>query len=124
MTETIEAQQKAMCAGQGVAWVPAHEHLKVGVARNVKSGLVPINGLRIRPEGDTTGWYIWAGEGDPQAEPDFFEPLHVHHLASWRPGILRFLGLPPGWRFLTDGEYDDVWEDSNLLRDQGWSPHG
>jgi len=50
-------------------------------------------------------------------EPDAFVPLHVEHLAAWRPEILRFLGLPPGWRFLTDGSYVDVWYDAALLLD-------
>jgi len=45
-----------------VVWVESPNHLKVGIARNVTSGLMPINGLRHPPEGDTTGWYIWAGE--------------------------------------------------------------
>jgi hypothetical protein len=31
--------------------------------------------------------------------------------------ILKFLGLPPGWRFLTDGLYVDVWYDAALLLD-------
>ena len=67
--------------------------------------------------GDTTGWYLWAGRDDVPLEPDAFVPLHVEHLAAWRPEILRFLGLPPGWRFLTDGSYVDVWYDAALLLD-------
>jgi hypothetical protein len=78
-------------------------------------GLRPLNGLRHPPEGDTTGWYIWAGQELSQA-PDFFEPVHVLHLAETCQQILRFLGLPPGWRFLTDGDYVDVWEDASLLK--------
>jgi len=105
-----------MCERHGLEWVPAPSHLKVGIARNVKSTLVPINGLRLRPEGDTTGWFIWAGEGEPDTAPDFFVPLHVAHVAEWRPEILKFLGLPPGWRFLTDGTHEDVWEDRALLK--------
>jgi hypothetical protein len=49
---------------------------------------------------DTSGWYIWAGEGGPSDDPDFFVPLHVEHLAEWCPHITKYLGLPPGWRFL------------------------
>jgi hypothetical protein len=65
--------------------------------------------------GDTSGWYIWAGEGSPSSDPDFFVPLHLEHLSEWRPEILKFLGLPPGWRFLTAGKYEDVWYDATLL---------
>lgn len=114
--EKLEANQKGLCNKHNVKWVAAPAHLKVGIARNVRSSLVPVNGLRLSPEGDTTGWYLWAGEGEPSADDDFFLPLHVEHIVAWRPEILKFLGLPPGWRFLTDGKYEDVWEDADLLK--------
>lgn len=107
-------QQEEVCMRYGVARVPAPAHLKVGVARNVRDGTMPLNGLRHRPTDDTTGWYIWAGE-EPSDDPDFFAPLHVEHLASWCPEALRFLGLPPGWRFLAADGYEDVWADPKLL---------
>ena len=66
------------------------------------------------PNGETTGWYLWAGEEFSEA-PDFFEPVHVLHLAEICPSLLRLLGLPPGWRFLTHGEYLDVWGEAGLL---------
>ena len=108
-------QQREVCRRFGVERVPSPPHLKVGIARNVRDGVLPINGLRHCPEADTTGWYIWAGE-EPGTAPDFFEPLHVEHLADWCPDALRFLGLPPGWRFLVAGAYADAWEDPQLLR--------
>jgi hypothetical protein len=87
-----------------------------GVARDVRSRLVPINGLRHPSSTGTTGWYIWwAGEGGPSQDANYFEPVHVAHLVGWRPEVAKFLGLPPGWRFLTDGNYEDVWEDATLL---------
>jgi hypothetical protein len=109
-----EAAQRAVCQTYGMPFVRAPGHLKVGIARNVRDGLLPLNGLRHPPEGDTTGWYIWAGEELP-ADPDFFVPLHVDHLAEWCPDAIRYLGLPPGWRFLVAGDYEDVWYDASLL---------
>ena len=88
--------------------------MKAGVAENVRTGAVPVNGLRHPLEGDTTGWYIWAGE-ELSSDPDFFLPLHVEHLEEWRPEILKYLALPPGWRFLVDSDYEDVWYDPSLL---------
>jgi hypothetical protein len=115
MAKADEArQQQEVCDRYGVDFVPAPWHLKVGIARNVREGILPINGLRHPPAGDTTGWYIWAGE-EISDDPDFFEPLHVEHLAKWCPDAVRFLGLPPGWRFLVEGDYEDVWEDQSLL---------
>lgn len=113
MSDVIH-HQHAVCRKYGASWFGAPEHLKVGIARNVRTGLMPLNGLRHPPEGDTTGWYIWAGEELSDA-PDFFEPLHVAHLAEWCPAALKYLGLPPGWRFLTAGAYEDVWADPTLL---------
>jgi hypothetical protein len=111
---TVIEDQMETCKTHGVAWVEAPAELKVGFARNVREGLQPISGLRHPPAGDTTGWYIWAGEAFSE-NPDFFEPVHVAHLSELCPSILRLLGLPPGWRFLSHGDYLDVWEDETLL---------
>ena len=110
----VQKAQEATCRKYGVPHVPAPGDLKVGISRNVRDGVLPINGLRHMPTDDTTGWYIWAG-GEPSVAPDFFVPLHVEHLNEWCPAAIRFLGLPPGWRFLVAGEQEDVWKDPSLL---------
>jgi hypothetical protein len=110
----IEAEQRALCKRFGVPWFPAPASQKVGVSKDVRTGLRPISGLRHPPEGDTTGWYIWAGN-EPSTDPDFFMPLHVEHLQEWCPEILKFLGLAPGWRFYLADGFEDVWEDKSLL---------
>ena len=70
--------------------------------------------MRHPPTGDTTGWYIWAGE-ELLDDADFFEPAHLSHLAGWRPEALAYLALPPGWRFLLAPDQEEVWEDETLL---------
>lgn len=110
----IEDSQKVVCEKYGVIHFPSPVNLKVGIALNVREGIMPINGLRHPPEGDTTGWYIWAGE-ELSTDPAFFKPLHVEHLSSWCPVAQKYLGLPPGWRFLIAGDYEDVWYDGSLL---------
>jgi hypothetical protein len=107
-------EQQEICKKYNAPFVNAPWDLKVGIALNVKDGIQPINGLRHTPEGDTTGWYIWAGEKFFQ-DPDFFVPLHVEHLDEWCPGIIKYLGLAPGWRFLIAPSYEDVWQDPALL---------
>lgn len=107
--------QREVCREYGAEYIEVRADLKVGVAANVRSGLLPINGLRHPPTATTTGWYIWAGDELSQ-EPNFFLPLHLAHLSDWCPDSLKFLGLPPGWRFLTDGNYSDVWFDPALLQ--------
>jgi hypothetical protein len=119
MTDQEQVQQvlmqQAFCKQHGLSWVPANSDQKVGIAENVKSGLMPLNGLRHPLNGDTTGWYIWAG-GEPNSDPEFFVPLHVQHLSDWCPLVIKFLGLPPGWRFLIAGDHEEIWEDTSLLQ--------
>jgi hypothetical protein len=70
--------------------------------------------MRVPAEGEVTGWFIWAGEYSDA--DDFFEPVHVLHLAEVCPVAVPFLDLPPGWRFVADEHgYMDVWFDSALL---------
>jgi hypothetical protein len=85
----------------------------VGISLDVKSGIMPLNGLRHHPVGGTSGWYIWAGEYS--AADDFFKPLHANHLSGWLPAVEPYLALAPGWRFLIADDYQDVWFDKNLL---------
>ena len=110
----ISADQHALCARFGVRALAAEPDLKAGVAHNVRRGTLPLDGLRHPPEGDTTGWYLWAGERLSDAA-DFFVPVHVSHLAEWCPDALGYLALPPGWRFQIAPGYEDVWEDPALL---------
>lgn len=86
----------------------------MGIALNVRDGLLPINRLRHPPKKDTNGWYIWAGEVLSD-EGDFFKPLHIEHILDWCPQAEKFLALPPGWRFLITDDYEDVWFDETLL---------
>jgi hypothetical protein len=109
----IAAKQDGLCARYGVGLSPSPSDLKCGVARNVDGSATPLHGLRHSPEGDTTGWYFWVG--DFSSGPDFFVPLHVAHLGEWRPEVLPYLGLPPGWRFLLAPDLEDVWFGEQLL---------
>lgn len=111
----MQTEQLALCKKYEAEYFPSPQEMKVGIASNVKQGIRPVNGLRHPPEGDTTGWYIWAGE-ELSDQPDFFNPLHVEHLKQWCPEIQKYLGLPPGWRFLIDGDFVDVWYDESLLK--------
>ena len=110
---SILVEQQLVCARVGASLLPSPLGLKVGIARTVLTSVLPINGLRHPPVGDTTGWYIWAGEDFPA--DDGFVPLHVEHLDEWCPGALPYLGLAPGWRFLIAPGHEDIWFDIALL---------
>jgi hypothetical protein len=106
--------QQAICKKYNAPFVDSPSFLKVGITLNVKDGIQPVNGLRHPIEGDTSGWYIWAGE-EFSEDPDFFIPLHIEHLPEWCPDVIKYLGLAPGWRFLIAPGHEDVWEDKSLL---------
>lgn len=93
--------------------VPVRDIDKVGVARNVRSGLQPLNGVRVQPADGASGWFIWAG-GVMSEDPDLFEPLHASHLSEWCPEVLPYLELPPGWRFQVAPDHEDVWFDPEV----------
>ncbi|MGY2199000.1 immunity protein Imm33 domain-containing protein [Pseudomonas gingeri] len=115
MDDDFKSAQQEICSRFSVEFYGCDLDLKVGISLNVKEGLRPLNGMRIRPGSGTSGWYIWAGEVFSEA-PDFFVPLHGMHLSEWAPLVLPYLGLPPGSRFLITEEYEDVWDDPVLLK--------
>ncbi len=111
--DKIILEQQDICKKYNLEYYYTDVWLKVGISKNINSGEMPINGLRHNPEGDTCGWYIWAGEYD--SSDDFFEPMHIIHLYDIYPNIIKYLGLPPQSRFLIDDKgYEDVWTDTIL----------
>lgn len=118
MNQEPETSSGSISQRLGVTAEPVGPMDKVGVSRSVREGVVPLNGLRHHPTQSTSGWFVWAGE-ELSEEPDFFEPLHSEHLAEWRPEVLPYLELPPGWRFLLAPGHEDVWFDSTLLSPEG-----
>lgn len=108
-----EDDQRAVCVRIGTPFEPPSTFENVGIALSTIRKQ-PLNGLRYAPEHGTCGWYIWGGE-ELLTDPEFFQPLHVHHLAEECPAVLPYLALPPGYRFLIAPGYDDVWEDLALL---------
>lgn len=119
MERDIIKEQEVICKQFNVSCYYTEHHMMIGVADNLTLGLMPINGLRHKPEKGTSGWYIWAGGEILQNDPNFFKPYHVEHLQEMFPDILKYLGLPPGWRFQVDNdEHEDVWEDTSLLHNE------
>jgi hypothetical protein len=112
--------QRLVCERFGVPYVPTGPDLKLGL--NLDGDQYPINGLRepldpgLRQARRVVG--VWSGERvDSQVSFSALEwnALHAVHLADQCPGVLPYLGLPPGWRFLTAPGYEDVWQDTGLL---------
>jgi hypothetical protein len=81
--------QRAICEKYKADFLESKLDLKLGISRNISEGISPINGLRLYPEGDTTGWFIWAGEEISQ-DPNFFISLHVEHIEVLSKDINKY----------------------------------
>ncbi len=104
--------QLDLCRRFSAEFVPSSKNSTVGLARQTL-GKQPIHGLRHLAVAGTTGWFVWAGEWSN--EPDFYQPVHVHHLDNVCPEIIPYLGLAPGWRFLLAPCHEDVWFDPTIV---------
>jgi len=109
----VTEEQRALCEEAGVEPDPPLDLQKVGIALQTLH-LEPLNGLRHPQEGDTCGWFIWGGPELSRA-PDFFQPLHVAHLPERCANAVKYLALPPGWRFLSAPGHEDIWYDAALF---------
>lgn len=106
--------EQTVCEWVGVEPQKPEAGSKVGIALSTL-GKGPINGLRHEPGSGTCGWYIWCGE-EMSEKDDFFSPLHIEHVVDYLPEVQEYLDLPPGYRFLIDGNnYENVWYDRELL---------
>ena len=106
---------EAVCFRSGVAADRPAAGEKLGIAL-ATIGEFPINGLRVRHDG-TCGWFIWAG-GEASTDPDFYQPLHVQHIAEYLPSVEPYLSLPPGYRFQIAEGYEEIWFDPALLSEK------
>lgn len=111
----MEARKdQSICDWQGVKPDTPNKTSIIGLAiESLDQGI--IHGLRHKPKNGTNGWYIWSG--DYSDAPDFFKPICVEHLNNYiNKDLKEYLDLPPGYRFLLDGNnYEDVWFDHRLI---------
>ena len=103
-----------LCSRFSTDFTPIDWELRIGIADDFFSDALPKNGLRHPAHGNMTGWYLWAGEA-LSTDEDYFRPYCARQLVDRCPEILRYLGLPSGWRFLVAPNYEDVWFDASLL---------
>jgi len=102
-----------ICKKHNLTSYPSKEQEKLGIALDT-IGKLPINGMRVKDENGTCGWYIWCGE-EYKEDADFFSPLCVEHIENYLPDIKEYLDLPLGYRFLLAPNYEDIWKDRGLL---------
>ena len=108
----IELTQRELCTRFNVEFMPPERGTTLGFAVTSRDKK-PVYGIRHLPHMNTNGWYVWCG--DKTDDSSFFQALHPIHLVERCPTALRFLALPPGYGFITDGDYIDVWYDKRFL---------
>lgn len=112
----IEQEQKDLCKRFDLQWTPVDKDLMVAISKSLLTDTQPINGLRHPRQKNIDGWYLWSGGEIPQDEDNFFNPIHTVHLLDKRPLVLKYLGLPYGYRFQIDDKgYEDIWFDESIL---------
>jgi len=107
-------EQREVCRRFGAELLVPDPMQKVGVALRTLHG-VPFVAMRYLPVLDTCGWYIYGGEYS-EAD-DFFQSVHVFHLAEYCPQFLPYLALAPGWGVVLAPDYEDVWFDTKFLQE-------
>lgn len=81
------------------------------VSKGVFSG-EEINAVRYPSPGHMTGWWLTTDLYDGNINS--LETIHYYHFAFQRPDIIKYLALPPGFRFFS-GNQSEVWFDKDAL---------
>ncbi|MDB5187992.1 MAG: hypothetical protein JWO50_512 [Candidatus Kaiserbacteria bacterium] len=117
MNQNILNEQQDIVIKVRTTLVPCEPQSMIGVDEGISKKIYPINGLRHPVNGGGSGWFIWSSVKEiPQDNPNFFKPTHAQHIYESYPLISKYLGLPPGWRFLIDDKgYEDIWYDASLF---------
>lgn len=114
--DDIVQEQKDDCKRLDLPWISVDKGLMIAINNLLLTDTQPINGLRHHRQKNIDGWYLWSGEEIPQDMHNFLNSIHPIHLVEKRPLVLRYLGLPYGYRFqIDDKDYEDIWFDQSIL---------
>ena len=97
-----------VCRRWAAPYLPADGQALVAISPLVLAGHMPVSGARYPSDGRNSGWIIWAGDRHEEVTDLIHE--HAAHLATLRPDLLRYLGLPVGWRFDREAAGENVRE--------------
>ncbi|KRP68041.1 hypothetical protein TU82_04370 [Pseudomonas orientalis] len=108
-TLQLWAEQHMICAKNGVDYVaPSFEQMII-ISHGVMEG-DPAEGVRYPSPEHMSGWWITTDRYDGNTEN--LQSVHLQHVAVNRPDLVKYLGLPFGYRF--HGPSNDVWLDEKI----------
>lgn len=110
LSQTIKYynEQVTLCKEHNVIPVFPLIGQKVPMSKDIYVGS-EVNGVRYNDEGHMTGWYLTSNSYN--GDISTLSVDHLYHLIKTRPEIVKFLALPPGYRFFHDSLGAEVWKD-------------
>lgn len=108
-TLQLWAEQHMTCEKTGVDYsAPSFDQMIV-----ISPGVIegdPAEGVRYPSPEHMSGWWVTTDRYDGDTKS--LLTVHIQHLAVNRPDLVKYLGLPFGYRF--HGPSDDVWLDEKI----------
>lgn len=94
---SVVRQQSEICWEQNLIPLFPNFNQSVVISDDVYEGK-DIEGIRYDSPQDETGWYLITD--DYNGDIKSLKMVHFYHIAFARPDIMKYLAIPPGYRFL------------------------
>lgn len=108
---TVLADQQLECKAHQVAPLFPNFGQYLMISDGVYEGL-PVNGVRYMSPSHMTGWWLTTDEYNDDVKS--LKNVHFFHVAFTRPDILKYLALPPGFRFYISQGESGAWFDEQV----------
>lgn len=109
-TLQLWAEQQAVCAKAAVAYaVPSFDQMIV-ISDGVLEG-DPTKGVRYPSPEHMSGWWLTNDRFDGDVKS--LKTAHIQYVAVNRPDLVKFFGLPSGYRFYSPT--NDIWLDKKII---------
>lgn len=109
--------QQRVCKAQGAAFDPPLPLSGIACSDGVLEGRLPVGGARYRYSGKMSGWFLSTNLDDGTSKTA--KVHHAYHVTAARPDLVKYLALPPGYRFDL-GAGGRIWFDPALEAEEPW----
>ncbi|MBC8798477.1 hypothetical protein H0S63_22100 [Shewanella algae] len=102
--------QHEVCMTVNAEFSPIRPDQLVVISDGVYEG-EPTEGVRYPSPQHMSGW--WLTTDLYNGDINTLKTVHAHHVAKKRPDLVKYFGLPFGYRFFA--RENDIWFDSNIM---------